>query len=163
MLRRATTFEFAPEQGIAAVAWRLTLEQKESELHAKVHAGASEAVYAEGEAEFFEHVSYVLNLAAKYGTDAERYRMQRNDQREAWPEVWASFRRLLRSATRHLQNAGFVYHLQMEDLMTTTLGVGFSPTQLSTLRNSCNLSKELGMNMGEARSGAGLGYGLNSG
>lgn len=42
----------------------MELEQKESELHAKVHTCATEASYTEGEAEFFEHASYVLNLAS---------------------------------------------------------------------------------------------------
>eukprot|EP00961_Rhodomonas_salina_P226194 3058075-Rhodomonas_salina.1 len=88
LVRRAVTFDFAPEQGIAAVTWRVTQESKESEIHAKIHTGASEAAYAEGEAEFFEHVTHLLNLASKYSVDAAKYRQQRNNQREAWTDVW---------------------------------------------------------------------------
>eukprot|EP00961_Rhodomonas_salina_P226592 3063832-Rhodomonas_salina.1 len=81
LVRRAITFDFAPEQGIAAVTWRMTQEAKETEIHAKIHTGVAEAAYAEGEAEFYEHVTHVLNLASKYSTDAARYQQQRNNQR----------------------------------------------------------------------------------
>eukprot|EP00961_Rhodomonas_salina_P018049 242759-Rhodomonas_salina.1 len=57
-------------------------EAKETEIHAKIHTGAAEASYAEGEAEFYEHITHILNLASKYSTDAARYRQQRNNQRE---------------------------------------------------------------------------------
>eukprot|EP00961_Rhodomonas_salina_P109669 1476149-Rhodomonas_salina.2 len=65
LVLRAVSFEFAPEQGIAAVTWHVTQETKESEIHAQIHTRASEAAYAEGEAEFYEHIAHLLNLASK--------------------------------------------------------------------------------------------------
>eukprot|EP00961_Rhodomonas_salina_P212651 2872175-Rhodomonas_salina.1 len=47
----------------------------------------------------------------------------------------------------------------MEDFMSTALGVRFSPAQLRTLSNTCNLRKELGMSsigdLGSKNSGGG--------
>eukprot|EP00961_Rhodomonas_salina_P278492 3762778-Rhodomonas_salina.3 len=84
LVLQAVSFDFAPEQGIAAVTWQVTQESKESEIHTKIHTGASEAAYAEGEAEFYKHVTHLLNLASKYSVNAARYSQQRNNQREAW-------------------------------------------------------------------------------
>eukprot|EP00961_Rhodomonas_salina_P053608 719031-Rhodomonas_salina.1 len=41
LVRRATTFEFSAEQGLAAVTWRMSIETKEAEIHAKITASAS--------------------------------------------------------------------------------------------------------------------------
>eukprot|EP00961_Rhodomonas_salina_P102449 1378194-Rhodomonas_salina.3 len=144
---RATTFEFSAEQGLAAVTWRMSIEQKEAEMYAKITANASAEQYTEGEAEFFEHIAWLFTLATKYAADSAKYtsRRQRDSQREAWSEVWTAFRKLLRHSTRHLNRTSLVYRIMMEDFMSTALGVGFSPAQLSALRNTCNLPKELGM------------------
>ena len=159
LVRRATTFEFSAEQGLAAVTWRMSIETKEAEIHAKITANASAEQYTEGEAEFFEHIAWLLTLATKYAADSAKYRRQRDNQREAWSEVWTAFRKLLRHSTRHLNRSALVYRIMMEDFMSTALGVGFSPAQLRTLRNTCNLRKELGMSsigdLGGKHSGGG--------
>eukprot|EP00961_Rhodomonas_salina_P231111 3122046-Rhodomonas_salina.1 len=52
----------------------------------------------------------------------------------------------------------------MEDFMSTALGVGFSPAQLSTLKNACALRKELGMSTGDPSIDTGFGgAGCNAG
>ncbi len=144
IIRRMTAIDMAEGQGLSAILWKRSCDAKATALHAQIHAAAPSASYAEGEAAFFAYVSEVITLAAQFETGASQHLQHRQKQLLWWMQVWSDFRQNLRDATRHWRAPEAAYRMQMEDLMTTALGVGLSNAQLKNLKTTAKLRSDLG-------------------
>ena len=142
LLKRATMGSFEDKGGMEMIGWRTTVDQRTSLIHGLVHTGATREEYAEGEALFFEHITWLLTLATEHAT-ADRYRRARSKQQAAWPVVWADHKKWLRQATKHMTGGDKALRMEMEILMTAAMACGHTPAQITKLNTAYKLRSSL--------------------
>jgi hypothetical protein len=145
MVQRMTTITFSDSAGLAAITWKRSSHDKVAAIHLLIHAESGAEDYAGGEARFFAHICELITLAAQHDVDAARYAPQRQQQLLWWMHAWDEMRQNVRDATRYWGDPVLAYRMQMEDLITTALGVGLSNAQLRNLHATTKLRRDLGV------------------
>jgi hypothetical protein len=144
LVHRMTTISFSDAEGLSAITWRRSCADKIAAIHERVHAESSPEAYSEGEARFFTHICEMLTIAARHDRDAEHQAARRQQQLLWWIQAWDDVRQTIRDATRFWGNPTVAYRIQMEDLISTAMGVGLSNAQLRNLQVTSRLREELG-------------------
>ena len=139
LVRRMIDFEIDPSAGLTAFTWSRTNREQVNQIHLLIHSSSSLENYQEGEAMFYSHVSELLNLASKFEVGAQDLHSRRTDQSLRWNETWTDFRKKIRDSSRFWPDPSKMYRLQLEDMMTTALGVGISNSQLKSLQTTTKL------------------------
>ncbi len=89
------------EQGLTVITWKCSCDSLITDIHSLIHAAASAAQFAEGEAAFFAHVCEVISLATQFEDNATHHHAHRQRQMLWWMEVWTDISCNLRDATCH--------------------------------------------------------------
>jgi len=129
--------------GLAGRAWRHTFKTKSLEIQALCHAEASRSAYIEGESLFISLVNECLGLAIEHDKDAGKYASLRVRQLSWWLDSFNTLKQDLRNSTRFWKARSVTFRMQMEDLICTALGLGFSNTQLRALKTSLKLRSDM--------------------
>jgi hypothetical protein len=128
--------------GLAGIAWRNSFKTKSIEIQSMVHAESSQTAYLEGESEFIALINQCLGLAIEFDKDAARYATLRTRQLAWWFDAFNTIKQDLRQSTRFWKTNKLTFRLQMEDLMCTALGLGFSNAQLRNMKTTLKLRSD---------------------
>ena len=128
--------------GLAGIAWKHSVKAKALEIQGLVHADASKNDYIEGESLFISLVNECISLALEHDKDAARYASHRVKQFGWWLEAFNTLKQDIRNSTRFWKTKSTTFRFQMEDLICTALGLGFSNTQLRTMKTSLKLRSD---------------------
>ena len=128
--------------GLAGIAFKHSVKAKALEIQGLVHADASKNDYIEGESLFISLVNECISLALEHDKDTARYASHRMKQFGWWLEAFNTLKQDIRNSTRFWKTKTSTFRFQMEDLICTALGLGFSNTQLRTMKTSLRLRSD---------------------
>ena len=141
LIKRMIELDYS-SAGLAGIAWRNSFKTKSIEIQSMVHAESSQTAYLEGESEFIALINQCLGLAIEFDKDAARYATLRTRQLAWWFDAFNTIKQDLRQSTRFWKTNRLTFRLQMEDLMCTALGLGFSNAQLRNMKTTLKLRSD---------------------
>jgi hypothetical protein len=141
LLKRMIEIDYS-SAGLAGIAWRHSFKTKSLEIQTLVHAESSQNAYIEGESEFIALINQCIGLAIEFDKNAATYATLRTRQLAWWFDAFNTIKQDLRLSTRFWKSSKQTFRLQMEDLICTTLGLGFSTAQLRTMKTTLKLRSD---------------------
>ena len=138
LIKRMIDIDYS-SAGLAGIAWRHTFKTKALQIQAMVHAEAPHNDYIEGESEFISLVNQCVTLAIEHDKDAAKYATLRSRQLAWWFDSFNTIKQDLRASTRFWSTRKLTFRMQMEDLICTAIGLGFTNSQLRNMKASLKL------------------------
>eukprot|EP00961_Rhodomonas_salina_P112152 1509457-Rhodomonas_salina.1 len=143
IIKKMIQFNF-DDTGLSAVIYRRSNKELTSLIHSLTHANTSRVEYEEGKSLFLAFVTSSLALASQHDKEAERYALARTPQLARFHEAFCELKQDLKDALRDFHNADHTFRMQMEELITTALGVGMTNARIRNLKASYSLLNDLG-------------------
>ena len=141
LLKRMIEIDYS-SAGLAGIAWKHSFKAKSLEIQNLVHAESSQSSYIEGESEFIALINQCLGLAIEHDKNAASYATLRTRQLAWWFDAFNTIKQDLRHSTRFWKTSSQTFRLQMEDLICTALGLGFSAAQLRSMKTTLKLRSD---------------------
>ncbi len=138
LIKRMIEVDYA-SAGLAGIAWRHAFKAKSLQIQTLVHAEAQHSDFIEGESDFISLVNQCVSLSMEHDKDAAKYATLRSRQLAWWFDAYNTIKQDLRNSTRFWSSRALTFRMQMEDLICTALGLGFTNTQLRNMRASLKL------------------------
>ncbi len=138
LIKRMIEVDYA-SAGLAGIAWRHAFKAKALHIQALVHAEAQHNDFIEGESDFISLVNQCVSLSMEHDKDAAKYATLRSRQLAWWFDAYNTMKQDLRNSTRFWTSKTLTFRMQMEDLICTALGLGFTNTQLRNMKASLKL------------------------
>eukprot|EP00961_Rhodomonas_salina_P176882 2384788-Rhodomonas_salina.1 len=129
------------DAGLSRVIWERSNKELTARIHSLIHANTSRREYDEGESLFSTYITSSLAMAAEHDKDAAKYSQARTRQLARYLEAFVSLKQDLVTASWYFKDPDLAFRMQMEDLITTAMGVGMTNAQMRNLNAMHRLRK----------------------